>query len=129
MADSGAIRSDITIRQNVRPSERRRFRFRATDADGADIPDLTGRTYSFYVLTNADVPLTDARLTKTTSSGIAIDDPPYVDVTLAPSDWAGLGAADYSYELWRTDAGAEYCVAYGDFIVHRGARQNRLPVR
>lgn len=126
MPDSGAIRSDVTLEKNVRPNEDRRFSWTARDGDRVPATDLTGRTYAFYLLKDADAPISEAVWT---STSFDITTPPYVRLSMTPSDWAGIGLGSYAYELWRTDSGSNRCVAYGDFIVHRGARQNRLPVR
>lgn len=126
MPDSGAIRSDVTIEKNVRPGEDRRFSWLVRDENRVPLTDLTGRTYALYVLKNADAPLGEAILNKTSFDTTT---PPFVRLSTNPADWTGIGTGDYSYELWRTDSGNVRCVAYGDFIVHRGARQKRLPVR
>lgn len=126
MADSGAIRSDVSADKNVRPNENRRFQWTSRDADRIPTTDLVGRTYALYVLKGPDAPLSEAIFT---STGFDLSTPPFIRLSTVPTDWAAMPVGNYAYELWRSDVGNVRCVAYGDFIVHRGTRQNRLPVR
>jgi len=59
-------------------------------------------------------------ITKTSSAGITVIDTPsgICQVTLTADDWDEVDPeVAYYYELWRTDAGAEQCLAFGEFFV------------
>lgn len=123
MAASGGIRFDFLIDQNLTRLENRILRFTVKDEDGVDETSFVGWTFGWFLLFDLDDAdgLTDlataALVAKITGGGIT-DSVPDVDVALADvvGDWPPV-AGPYGHELWRTDAGEERRLSYGDFVV------------
>lgn len=127
MANSGGIRHDFGVRDNITPHEARTLRWVAVDAAGALVSDMTGWAVSFFWIPRldaADGPTAlDAVdvLKRTTADGsnpITLT-APNIDCPLLPADWteAMLTQRTHAYELWRTDSGNQRRLAYGTIAV------------
>lgn len=124
--------------ENIRPddnfflNEDKTLTFGAVlDSDGAGV-NISGWALSWMLkrlITDSD---SDAVITKTTSSGIAItgsynstlaSNTQRAVVTIADTDTSSLSAGIYHHELKRTDAGLETVLSFGTARLKRGVHQ------
>lgn len=117
MADTGALKVNITSAAGLTLGEDRTLRYVVKDSNGMNVSDFSGWTFGWYLLPRQNMPTddTDVLLTKTSASGISAT-APNVDVSLDPADTDDLTARTYFYELWRTDTADVVRLAYGPIV-------------
>lgn len=119
MTDSGGIRTDITHAIGITPNEVRTARFIVRDGDGVAISSFAGWAFSFFLLdsleaANGLTALGSAKLVQVDASGQTA---PNADIPFGTATFNAMRPKVYGYELWRTDAGNENRLAYGDFHI------------
>ena len=117
MANTGALKANITSAAGLTLGEDRTIRFVVKDSNGANVSSFSGWTFGWYLLPRQNMATDDADvlLTKTSASGISAT-APNVDVSLDPADTGDLTARTYFYELWRTDSEDVTRLAYGPIV-------------
>lgn len=99
------------------------FRFTVLDDDGVAV-DITGWAVEWVVRKHKGDQGT-ALLSKTAGSGIILTTPAsgILTVAVADTDTDGIPAGTYYYTLWRTDAGVEVELAFGEAVLRQPAKR------
>lgn len=116
-----AIRDDITKDDDFYTGEDKTLTVTVYEADGTTPQNITGWSLSYrWKRSPADAD-SDAVLTKTTASGIALTTPVsgICTVTVADTDTDSLQPQTYYHELKRTDAGSETVLTTGTVVLQQ----------
>ena len=130
-----SIESSITAEEEFFIGEDKFLSYTVTEDDEVTPQDVTGWALSWYLKKRATDADADAKLTKTTVSGITISgvynaDPALntqrVVVAIADTDTGAAGspaealpAGSYRMELKRTDAGSETVLSFGQCVLRQ----------